>query len=402
MIHSQSSEQKDAFLPQEEHLEIRKKNKKVIIGLPKEKEKGENRVALTPQAVQLLINNGNQVYVEQGAGTGSNYSDIEYSKAGAVILNDSEMVFKSDMIVKINPLTLEEIDYLSEGQTIFSTLHINSQTKKQIEAIRTKRVRAIAYEYLRDQYNSLPVVRSMSEISGILSVTVAAEYLSNANNGKGILLGGITGISPSEVLILGAGEASLYAAKAAIGLGAIVKIFDSSLFHLKNIQQQLGQNVFTSIIQPQVLTKALRSADVVIGAIDGYERANNCYITKEMVSKMKRGAVIVDLNIDNVSCFESSHLTTHSNPVFVKHGVIHYCVPNIASRAARTASVALSNVLAPIILNISENGGVAPCLKINSGLRAGTYLYNGILTNSYIGKKFGLNFKDINLIMAAF
>ncbi len=390
------------LFPQEEMLEIKKKRKELLIGIPKEDGVYENRIALTPQAVQLLSNNGHKVLFESGAGNGSNYSDLDYSESGAEIISDKKRIFQSEIVLKISPFSNMEIELLEDNQTVISALHFSSQSKEQVYGLMKKRVKAIAFEHIKNEPDYYPIVRSMSEIAGKLSVNIAAEYLSKQHGGKGVLLGGITGISPAEIIIVGAGTAAEHAANAALGLGAMIKVFDHSIYKLRDFQHHVGKQIFTSIIQPYALTKALKSADVVIGSLGIDEKANRYAITENMVQQMKKGTIIIDLNVDNGSCFETSRPTTHKNPVYEKFGVIHYCVPNIASRAARTASIALSNILAPIILKIGDQGGIMNLLKADRGIRNGVYIFNGILTNQTIGNGFGISSKDINLLMAAF
>jgi len=390
------------LLPQEEILEVGKKRKKLIIGIPCEDAKQENRLALTPEAVDLLVGNGHEVLIEKGAGKNASYSDTDFSERGGVIVDTSEKIFEADVILKIAPVTLKEINLLRRQQLVFSSLQI-VKSEKIIRALVQKKITAIAFENIMDKHNFYPVVRSMSEIAGITSVLVAAEYLSNVRGGKGVMLGGITGITPAEVVILGAGTAAEYATRAALGLGATVKIFDQSVHRLREIQNLIGHRLQTSVFHPQVLEKNLKSADVVIGAIHlpGGEGARY-YITEDMVKVMKKGSVIVDISIDQGGCVETSEYRTHKDPVFEKHGVVHYSVSNIPSRVARTASIALSNVFVPILLELGESGGLQAHLKENKGLRKGVYLFNGILTNSIIGNKFGILSKDIDLLLGAF
>ena len=390
------------LFPQEEMLEIKKKRKELVIGIPKEDGEFENRIPLTPQAVQLLSDHGHKILFESGAGNGSNYSDLDYSEAGAEIVSDQKKIFQSEIVLKISPFKNKEIELLEDNQTVISALHFSSQSKEQINALIKKRVKAIAFEYIKNEPFYYPIVRSMSEIAGKLSINIAAEYLSKQHGGKGVLLGGITGISPAEVIVIGAGTAAEHAANAALGLGALIKVFDHSIYKLRDFQHNIGKQVFTSIIQPQALTKALKSADVVIGSLGIDEKTERYVVNEYMVQQMKKGTIIIDLNVDNGSCFETSKPTTHKNPVYEKFGVIHYCVPNIASRAARTASIALSNVLAPIVIKIGDVGGTINLLKTDRGIRNGVYIFNGILTSQPIGIKFGINSKDINLLMAAF
>jgi len=390
------------FLPQEEMLEIGKKKQKLVIGIPKENKKYESRVGLTPEAVEILVNNGHEVIIEKGAGAAANYTDNDYSENGAQIVDNKAEVFQGDIILKIAPPTIEEIELFKTKQVLLSSLHFPSQSEEYIRKLMQKKVTAISFEGLKDRNDCYPVVRSMSEIAGTASIIIAADYLSNMHDGKGVLLGGISGITPTEVVILGAGTAGEYAARAAIGLGAFIKVFDYSVSNLRRLQANLSDRLFTSVFHPRVMKKHLKSADVVIGAMHFGDKSPQFLITEEMVKEMKKGAVIIDLSIDQGGCVETSECRTHSDPVYTKHGVIHYCVPNIASGIARTASIALSNVFNPILLSVADAGGVQKQLKGDIGLRHGVYIYNGILTNERIGNHFGIPSKDIDLLTAAF
>jgi alanine dehydrogenase len=390
------------LFPQEEMLEIRKSRKKLTIGIPAETMHVDFRIPLTPQAVELLSSHGHQIIIEKGAGDGANYKDIQFSEAGAEICQERKKVFESEIILKVAPFQPSDIELLGINQCLISALHSSTQSMEQIKGLMNKRVKAIAFENLRGDMGDYPIIRAMSEISGKLSINIAAEYLSKQHGGKGVLLGGITGISPAEVIIIGAETAALHAAMAAIGLGATVKVFNSSINKLRRFKLYLGQQVYTSILQPIALSKALRSADVVLGALSPDEISSTPVVTSQMVMQMKPGTIIIDLNVDNGSCFETSRPAALSNPVYTEHGVLHFCIPNISSRAARTASIALSNVLSPILIRMGEEGGIVPLLKNDPGIRNGVYVFNGILTNHNLGNKFGIHSKDINLLMAAF
>lgn len=390
------------ILPQEEMLEVGKRQSKLSIGIPREDHKFESRVPLTPEAVEILIGNGHEVFLEKGAGKAANYTDTDYSEMGGVIVEKKEEIYQSDIILKIAPPTLKEVEMMKQKTTLISSLLLSQQSKNLIEGLIHKKITAVATESLKDENNCYPVIRSMSSIAGNTAVLIAAEYLSNTRGGKGVMLGGITGITPTEVLILGAGTAAEYAVRAAMGLGAFVKVFDQSVHRLRRLQNNIGFRLHTSVFHARVVKKALKSADVLIGAIHLGEKGPRYYITEDMVKVMKKGSVIVDLSIDQGGCVETSVCKTQTDPVFTKHGVIHFCVPNIPSRVARTASIALSNVFLPLLLEISASGGLNAKIRDDNGLRHGIYLYNGILTNEYIGKVFGLPSKDINLLMAAF
>ncbi|MFT3737532.1 MAG: alanine dehydrogenase [Breznakibacter sp.] len=390
------------LLPQEEMLEVGRRKKTLSIGIPREMSRSENRVALTPQGVELLTSNSHRVVVETGAGLNASYPDAYFSEAGAKIAPSKNEVYQSDIILKIAPPTDEEIGLLKPDQLLISLFFPYVQTRESVQKLLDKRINAIAFEYLKDSNNCLPVVRSMSEIEGTTAVMIAAEYLSKAHDGKGVMLGGVTGISPTEIVILGASTAGEFAAKAAIGLGASVKVFDNSYHHLRELEHYVGQRLFTSIFHPQVLTKALKSADAVIASFNFANALHHYMVTKEQVAQMKNGAIIIDLSMGQGGCFETSHCTDFDHPTYVENGVIHYCVPNVASRVPRTASIALSNIFAPLLLNLSESGGISNLIRQESGISHGTYIYKGILTNSQIGREFNLPSKDIGLLMAAF
>ena len=393
---------KSSLLPQEEMLEIGNKEKKLIIGLPKENEAIENRVSLTPEAVEILVNNGHDVIIESNAGKASNYNDTDYSERGGFIVRDRKSVFHADVIIKVSTLTKEEIEMTRGQQVIISSLLVMHQTEEYFRALMAKKITALSFENIMDENNCYPILRSMSSISGTTSVLIAAEYLSSAHGGKGVLLGGITGITPTEVVIIGAGTAAEFAIRAALGLGAYIKVFDNSVHSLVQLQNTLGMRLHTSVFHPQVLEKALRSADVVIGAKQSHDRGLRFFVTESMVKSMKKGSVIIDIGVANSGCIETSEYRTQSDPVYSKYGVIHYSIPNLPSRVARTSSIALSNVFLPILLKVAEVGGFSHQLKNDTGLRHGVYVYNGILTNQYIGNYFDMPSSDIDLLMAAF
>lgn len=389
------------LMPQEEMLEVARKKSMLFIGIPKECSLQENRVALVPEAVALLCNNDHRVVVERGAGKSANFQDNDYSEAGAEIVESVKEVYKADIVMKVEPLTSEEIKLVERKQTVFSALQMTVHPKDYIKNLISKKVNAIAFDNIQDIHGKYPVIRSMAEIAGNTSILIAAELLSNVNNGKGFMLGGVAGVPATEIVILGAGTVGEFAARSALGLGATVKIFDNSLYKLRRLQNDLGMRVYTCILQPDVLNNELKTADVVVGAIRAPDERTPCIVTEEMIKEMKMGSVLIDVSIDQGGCFETSRVTDHNKPTFTKHGVVHYCVPNITSRVSRTASYALSNIFAPILLEIGDYGGVDSMLKMNKGVRNGVYIYNGILTNKMLGKHLNLPYKDIDLLMAA-
>ena len=389
-----------ALMPQEEMLEVARKKGKLFIGIPKEISFQENRVPLVPDAVALLVNNGHTIVIETNAGKMAHFEDHDYSEAGATIVYSPEEVYKANIILKVAPPSPKEIEMMQRGQTLISALQLTVQPEDFLKQLIAKKVTAIAFDWIKDEDGIYTIIRSMGEIAGSTSILIAAEYLSNVNNGQGSILGGISGISPTEVVILGAGTVGEYATRAALGLGASVKVFDNSTSRLRRLQGDIGRRIFTSTIHPRVLAKHLKTADVVIGAIRSQHGRTPCVVTEEMVAEMKTGSVIIDVSIDQGGCFETSEVTNHTNPVFRKHGVIHYCVPNIASRVSRTASYSLSTIFAQILIDIGDEGGVDYMLRRDEGVRNGVYLYNGTLTNRVLGKIFKLPYKDINLLMA--
>jgi alanine dehydrogenase len=390
-----------SLLPQEEMLAINKKKGSLSIGIPKEISYQENRVALIPESVELLVNNGHEVLIETKAGSKSNFTDKDYSEAGAQICYDTSEIFKCHIILKVAPPKQDEIDLMPGNQTLISALQLTLQPKETLAALMQKKITAIAWDYIRDDHGIFPVVRTMGEIAGNTSILIAAELLSNYNGGKGIMMGGVAGVKPTEVLILGAGTVGEYATRAALGLGASVKVFDNSLSRLRRLQNDVGQRIYTSIIQPKILEKAVKRADVIIGAIRAPFGRTPCIVTNEMVSKMKPSSVIIDISIDQGGCFETSRVTNHLNPTYRAYDVIHYCVPNIASRVSRTASVALSNIFSPLLLEMGEKGGSKEMIKKDPGFRGGVYIYKGKLTSEILGKVFDLPYKDIELLLAA-
>lgn len=386
------------LLPQEEMLEIQRSKGELFIGLPKETSYQEKRVCLTPDAVNALSLNGHRVLIESGAGLQANFTDKDYSEAGGEITQDTGKVFACPIILKVAPPSKEELEMIKPQAILISALQLKTRDKFYCESIAKKRITALAFEFIKDEFGGYPVVRALSEIAGTSSVLIASELLSNMSGGNGLMLGNISGVPPAEVVILGAGTVGEYATRSALGLGAGVKVFDSSLTKLRCLQSNLGRPLFTSTLQPKILLKALKRADVVIGAAKGKNRAP-VIISEAMVKKMKKGAVIIDVSIDMGGCVETSSITTHDNPILIKHNVIHYCVPNIPSRYSRTASLSLSNIFTPYLLHIGEEGGLEPALRIDSGLRNGLYFYHGILTNKSVAEWFDLNHRDPNLLI---
>lgn len=385
----------------EEKLDIKPKGGELLIGIPKEQSFNENRIALTPDAVGVLVANGHSVVVETDAGAGANYSDKDYSEAGARIVYDTEKVFECGVVVKSAPVSESDCRFLKPHQYIISPIHLPVMKREILEKMMEKKITALSFENLKDDSGHNPIVRSMSEIAGSAVILISSQYLSTANHGKGVLVGGISGIPPTKVIIIGAGIVGEYAARTALALGASVKIFDNSIYRLKRLQNNIGARLWTSVIEPKILGKQLKTCDVAVGALSAGGGRTPVVVTEEMVSVMRPGSVIVDVSIDHGGCFETSRVTTHDDPVFKKYDVIHYCIPNIPSGFARTASQAISNVLMPHILETGEDGGIENVIWYKINIRSGIYLFKGALTNFHLSERFNLKFTDLNLLIAS-
>jgi len=392
----------EGLMPKEEMLEIQRQKSSLTIGIPREITHQERRVGLVPEAVNLLVQNGHNVLVETNAGSGSRFHDHEYSEAGGQIVFSDKEIYQSDIILKVAPPTDEEIELMKEKQVILSALHLSNREAGYFKGLIRKKITAIAHENIQDQFGSFPVRRTISEIVGNAAIMIAARYLSDPDYGKGNMLGGFSGISPTEVVIIGAGTVAENAARVALGMGATVKVFDDSIYRLRRLQVNIQNRIFTSIIQPKVLMKALMTADIVIGAIHNLHGHTPVIVTEDMVKDMKPGSVIIDVSIDQGGCVETSRITTHQSPVFKKYDVIHYCVPNIASQVPHTASYALSNFFTPVLLRIGETGGIDNYIRDDRGITKGVYVFKGILTSKTISDMFNLPFQDIDLLLAAF
>ena len=390
-----------AYETLEETLDVKPKTESLTIGIPKEDSFNENRIALTPEAVGVIVANGHEVNVETKAGEGSNYSDKDYSEAGAKIMYDKKAVFESEIIVKSAPVSEADCECLRPNQYVISPIHLAIMKREILEKMMLKKITALSFENLKDAGGHNPIVRSMSEIAGSAVMLIAGQYLSSANDGRGVLVGGISGIPPTKVVIIGAGIVGEYAARTALAMGASVKVFDNSIYRLKRMQNNIGVRMWTSVIEPKILGKQLKSCDVAVGALSGSGSRTPIVVSEEMVAAMRPGTVIVDVSIDHGGCFETSMVTTHKNPTFKKYDVIHYCVPNIPSGFARTASQAISNVLMPLLLETAEDGGIDNVIWYKINIRTGIYLFKGSLTNFHLSERFDLKYTDLNLLIAS-
>ncbi len=391
-----------ALSPLEQAQEIGRRNKSLFIGIPKEITAQEHRTPLTPASVAVLVGRGHDVVVQRGVGQFVQFQDSDYSEAGAMLADSAEEVFKADLILKVAPPSPAELELLRHKQILLSALQMTTQPKDALRRMMEKKVTAVAWDFIKDRQGIYPIIRAMGEIAGNSSIQIAAEYLSTDKGGQGLMLGGISGVSPAEVVIIGAGTVGEFATRAALGLGASVKVFDKSIYRLRRLQDTMGQRIWTSVIQPEDLRRALSQADVAVGALRAEHGRTPMVVNEEMVREMKNGSVIVDVSIDSGGCFETSEVTSLTDPVFKKYGVLHYCVPNVASRVPRTASYALSNIFTPMLLNMGDVGGFEELIKRNLGVRHGVYLYNGALTSEVLSEAYHLPYKDLDILLAAF
>lgn len=390
-----------ALTPKESPLALKKKGRKVSIGLPKELSADENRIVLTPDAVGVLVRNGIDVTVEAGAGSGANFSDSAYAEAGADIVQSRKEVFDNEIILKIEPLRDEEFDYIRAASTLISTINLPKLTAEYFKKLNEKQVTAIGFELIEDKAGEFPVIRTISEIAGSSAILIGSEYLSSANGGQGVILGGVTGVPPRNVVVVGAGTVGEFAVRSALGLGANIKVFDRQIYRLRRLQYAVGTRVYTSVIDSVNLPNALVEADLVVGALRSEFGFAPMVITEEMVSRMKPNSVIVDVAIDTGGCCETSEVTTHQQPVFKKYDVIHYCVPNIASRFAHTASEALSNIFAPVLMKAANLGGIDEMILHNKWFMKGVITHKGSVTHLNLARRFNLRYKDLGLIISA-
>lgn len=390
-------------ITQELLKELGKVNNRLLIGIPRERIGNERRLPFTPEAVDMLTDYGHRVLIETEAGLGINYSDNHYAEAGAEIVETAAEVYRADVIFKILPPLAEEVVLMKPRATLFSMAQLNIFSPEALELMMAKRITAVGYELLADEKGLLPVLTAISEIEGAASITIASDLLSNVRGGKGILLGGVPGVPPTEVVIIGAGTAGTIAARAALSLGAIVKVFDNQVNNLRMIQRMLGLKVFTSNFQPKVLRNAFASADVVIGAMRYINTSRRYIIADDLVRTMKKGSLVIDLRVNQGGCFETTCALSASDPeIFEQYGVLHYCRPNISNNIARTTSMALSNIFVPLAFSIGDAGNIQTKIKVDMGFRSGVYMYCGKLVNQYVADHFNLLSTDISIYLSAF
>lgn len=369
----------------------------MIIGIPKDTHHEEKRVVLAPPGADSLIRMGHTMYVQSGAGEGSHFSDDDYKKVGAFIVYSLEEVYKrAELICKVSPIAEKELELLQENQILYSSLHLAVGKKNTLLKFLNKNVTAIGYELIENDIG-LPVLESMSEIAGPLSIQLAERYLeSNEEGGRGILLGGIPGVAPAAVVVLGAGVVGTTAARAALGRGAQVIVIDKDLNRLRRIDTMFKKRITTVMANPFTISRGVKFADVLIGAVLIKGEKTPHLVSNDMVMEMKRGAVIIDVSIDQGGCIETSRITTISDPVYKVHDVLHYCVPNMPTLVARTASYGLNNASLPYIQNIADNG-LSNALMGDAGLAKGVCTYRGYCSNEAIANIFNIEYRRLRI-----
>ena len=388
-----------AWETQEERLAVDAKSAQLQIGLPKEHAMNEHRLLLTPESVQILVAQGHEIVVETGAGTLAGFSDASYANAGATIALGPEEVFQCAIVAKVAPPTVAEIAMMRGGQTMISALQLRTRNRDYFKSLADKKITALALEEVRNSEDQSALRMAMSEIAGQMAARVGASLLADGAHGsrKGKLMGPIPGVTPARVVVLSAGVAGLSAVRAAHGMGSQVVLMDSNINRLR-AAQELNPALITEVIQELVVVKRLKKADLVIGALHPVNGRTPVVVSEDAIAAMEPNSVIIDISIDSGGCFESSELTSHENPTYEKHGVIHYCIPNMASAVGHTATIALSNFVAPMLSTLSGLGGVEDCLHYDLNMRAGLYLYKGLLTKRHLGEHFDLPFSNDALL----
>lgn len=370
----------------------------MIIGTTKELKNHEYRVGLTPDSTASFVAAGHTVYVEAGAGLGAGFEDSEYIASGAKILSTAKDVFDAcDMIIKVKEPEECEYELLREGQILYTYLHL-APNPKLTKALIDKSVKAVAYETITDERGNLPCLRPMSQIAGRLSIQEGAKYIQSSFGGRGILLGGVPGVERGKIVIIGGGIAGTYAAKAAVGIDAQVTLLDIDPNRLAYLEDIFGASVTTLYSTEANIVKSLREADLVIGSVLIPGGATPKLVRREHLKLMKKGAVIVDIAIDQGGCCESSHTTTHDDPVFIEEGVVHYCVGNMPGAVPYTSTVALANATLKYGLMIA-NMGLEAAAKANKGVANGVNIYCGRCVNQNVARSLGLDYTDLATVI---
>jgi alanine dehydrogenase len=396
--HFQELLAQQGILPMEAMTWTKKNAKSIHLGIPKEADADENRIALSPQAVQLLVANGHEIRIEKSAGERAGFSDSDYLLAGGQVTEDVQSIWKSDLIIKIQAPHAEEISQMKTGKAIISCAshqHVNGAI---LDLLNEKKILALGLEYAEDNGGGFPFVKIMAEIAGQLILPIASELLRKKAQ-PGILLGNVTGVPPCHIVLLGSGEIVEQIARSAWHAGIQMQVFDKDIYKLQRLKQRLGFPLVTQVIDSENLPKALQDARVIVGALRSESGITPCVVTEEMVSTLKAGTLIMDVCIDQGGCFETSELTTLSRPTFEKYGVSHYCVPNIPSLVSHTASLAMSNLITSFLLKAGKTGGVEEMLWQGKSFMKGVYCFKGYVTHPLVGKLNQKPVKDIQLLL---
>ena len=374
----------------------------ISLGIPKERAQDERRVAISPAGAQILTEHGIRVIIETTAGQSSNFPDSDYAEAGASIAPSPEELFRqSNVIVKVSPPQPEELPLFTSGQMLLSALHLGTVSRHMVKTLLERNITALGFEFIETRDGELPIVRTLSEIAGSLAIQTAAKYLETGYGGSGILLGGIAGVPPAHVTIIGAGTVGLFAEQDALGLGAQVTVIDKEINRLRRFEAFFNRHLVTAIANDHYISQLAKVSDVMIGALSPKKKISQPLVSEQVVRSMKPGSVIIDVSIDQGACFATSRHTSHTNPIYVKHGVTHYCVPNIPSAVAKTASFALTNTLLPFLLKLTEHETIADILWKSHSLRKGTYVYKGYVTKKVLAELTDFPFREIDMLLAA-
>lgn len=385
--------------PCEEKLVVEQAKRSFTIALPAEDDAEETRVPLTPQGVEVLVAQGHKVLIQRGLGLAARFSDESYAAVGAEIVDNEERLFAADLIIKVSPPTVEQTDMMGKGQTLVCLIGRNVRRREAFAPLAVKKVNIVAVDAMLDDDSPEPVLkRSLGEMEGMMAVTTAAHLLEQADGGKGVIIGGITGVPPTEVVIIGADTAALSAARTALALGSNVKIFDTSLARLQKIVLRMQTKVFASVLHPQALTKALRSADVLICARRREPDSAFC-VPDEYLSLIKHDAVVVDLDVASGGRTDGSRVATLARPVYRHKELFFHCVPDITALAPHTASIILSDIVSPLVTSLASAGGVEQAARADKPLASAVAMYRGTVTNKVLARRSGLEYFDLRLLL---
>ncbi|MFQ6083377.1 MAG: alanine dehydrogenase [Candidatus Aminicenantia bacterium] len=365
------------------------------IGILNENEKIESRVALIPASVSEFVEKGHAIYIQSKAGAGAGYTDQEYLQVGGEMVYSKEEVFgRSEIVHNISPLSDEECNLVKENHILFGFHHLAVAKKSNIEKLLRKKVTVIGYEIIQDEENHLPFIEALSEVAGQLCLVISGHYLQTNFGGRGMILGGVTSVPPATVVVIGAGDLGKSAARAAWCAGAHVIVLDEDMGRLREIEEATSRQVITLLANKYNISRMVKIADILIGAVLIPGERAPIVVTEEMVKTMKKGAVIIDISIDQGGCIETSRPTTLRDPIFTKNGIIHYCVPNITAAVSRTSTRVLSNVLTPYLMKLTEKG-LGEAFREDKSLARGVYIYQGKIVKKSLAERFNFEYQEV-------